>query len=105
MCHPFFDELRTGDQMMASGKSMPPLFDFTKEELSVKPDAIHHLVPESARSSLLDRGIDVNNFEPLSAEQSVLAAASNTALLVLADLASPCCSLALLLCRMRISLD
>lgn len=71
MCHPFFDELRTGDQMMASGKAMPPLFDFTREELSVKPELLHHLVPEFAKPSLLDRGIDVNNFEPLNAEQCV----------------------------------
>lgn len=31
MIHPFFDDLRLPDAKMASGKDMPPLFDFTRE--------------------------------------------------------------------------
>lgn len=69
MCHPFFDELRTGDQTMASGKPMPGLFDFTKEELSVRPDLIPKLVPEFAKPALLERGIDVDNFQPLTQDE------------------------------------
>lgn len=72
---------------MASGKPAPELFNFTKEgscghnwafsrahwflsrtELSIRPDLIHKLVPQSAEAKLLERGIDVNNFQPLSAE-------------------------------------
>lgn len=37
-------------------------------ELSIRPDLIHKLVPQSAEAKLLERGIDVNNFQPLSAE-------------------------------------
>lgn len=70
MCHPFFDELRTGDQTMASGKSMPPLFDFTREELSVRPDLIGRLVPDFAKGDLQQKqGIDIDNFQPLTEEQ------------------------------------
>ncbi|CAO1627592.1 unnamed protein product [Sympodiomycopsis kandeliae] len=68
MTHPFFDELRTGDSKMPNGRDMPPLFDFTREELSIRPDLIHKLVPEHARADLLARGIDVNNFEPVPLE-------------------------------------
>jgi len=68
MCHPFFDELRTGDQKMASGKPAPELFDFMKEELSIKPELNSKLVPAFAEAALKERGIDVHNFEPLSAE-------------------------------------
>lgn len=31
LCHPFFDELRTGDVRMPNGREMPPLFNWTKE--------------------------------------------------------------------------
>ncbi|CAO1630445.1 unnamed protein product [Parajaminaea phylloscopi] len=68
MTHPFFDELRSPDIKMPNGRSVPPLFDFTREELSVRPDLIHKLVPEFARSDLLSRGIDVNNFDPIPLE-------------------------------------
>lgn len=68
MTHPFFDELRSPDVKMPNGRDVPPLFDFTREELSTRPDLIHKLVPEFARSDLLARGIDVNNFEPIPLE-------------------------------------
>ena len=37
MCHPFFDELRDEDVVLSNGRPMPDLFNFTKEELSVRP--------------------------------------------------------------------
>lgn len=72
MCHPFFDELREGEYKMANGKPAPELFNFTKEELSIRPDLIHKLVPQSQEAKLLERGIDVNNFQPLSAESMLV---------------------------------
>jgi len=72
MCHPFFDELREGEYKMASGKPAPELFNFTKEELSIRPDLIHKLVPQNQEAKLLERGIDVNNFQPLSAESMLV---------------------------------
>lgn len=83
MCHPFFDDLRVPDVKMASGKEMPPLFNFTKEgestsplasgaladerlvELSIRPDLMSQLVPKHCEAELLSRGIDVNNFVPI----------------------------------------
>ncbi|CEH12755.1 glycogen synthase kinase [Ceraceosorus bombacis] len=68
LTQPFFDELRTGEGRMPNGRDMPPLFNFTKEELSIRPDLISKLVPPHAEAELLSRGIDVHNFTPLSPE-------------------------------------
>ncbi|GAA5965360.1 hypothetical protein JCM3765_004870 [Sporobolomyces pararoseus] len=65
MCHPFFDDLRVPDAKMPTGKDMPPLFNFTREELSIRPDLNRKLVPSHAEQELLSRGIDLNNFEPI----------------------------------------
>ncbi|GAA5894249.1 GSK family serine/threonine-protein kinase [Sporobolomyces salmoneus] len=65
MCHPFFDDLRVADAKMPTGKDMPPLFNFTREELSIRPDLNRKLVPSHAEQELLSRGIDLNNFEPI----------------------------------------
>ena len=68
LCHPFFDELRTGEARMPNGRELPPLFNWTKEELSVRPDLISRLVPQHAEAELLSRGIDVHNFQPIPLE-------------------------------------
>jgi glycogen synthase kinase 3 beta len=68
LCHPFFDELRTGDMRMPNGREMPLLFNWTKEELSIRPDLIHRLVPKQAEADLQSQGIDVNNFTPVPLE-------------------------------------
>ena len=91
MTHPFFDDLRTAEAKLATGKDMPPLFNFTREgrsflqltasrsrraketlltnatpaELSIRPDLIRQLVPSHCEAELASRGIDVNNFEPI----------------------------------------
>jgi glycogen synthase kinase 3 beta len=65
MCHPFFDDLRVADAKMPTGKDMPPLFNFTREELSIRPDLNRKLVPSHAEQELASRGIDLNNFEPI----------------------------------------
>lgn len=68
LCHPFFDELREEDVVLSNGRQMPDLFNFSREELSVRPDLISRLVPKRAEAALLQRGIDVHNFEPVPAE-------------------------------------
>lgn len=65
MAHPFFDELRQPDQKLPNGKNFPPLFNFTAEELSIRPDLRHKLVPAHAEAELRQRGIDINNFLPV----------------------------------------
>ncbi|GAA6059057.1 hypothetical protein JCM10212_001282 [Sporobolomyces blumeae] len=69
MCHPFFDDLRVPDAKMPTGKDMPPLFNFTREELSIRPDLNRKLVPSHVEPELASRGIDLNNFEPIPLEQ------------------------------------
>ncbi|KAH8917568.1 putative glycogen synthase kinase 3 alpha [Atractiella rhizophila] len=68
MCHPFFDELRLEETKMPNGKDLPPLFNFTAEELSVRPDLIQTLVPPHAEQGLLNAGIDIHNFNPIPLE-------------------------------------
>ncbi|GAA6001390.1 hypothetical protein JCM10207_006641 [Rhodosporidiobolus poonsookiae] len=69
MTHPFFDDLKVPDAKMPTGKDLPPLFDFTREELSGRPDLIPQLVPQFAEAELAARGIDVHNFQPIPLEQ------------------------------------
>ncbi|KAE8215318.1 hypothetical protein CF319_g492 [Tilletia indica] len=68
ICHPFFDELRTSEGRLPNGREFPPLFNWTREELSIRPDLISRLVPSQAEAELLSRGIDVHNFEPIPLE-------------------------------------
>jgi len=69
MCHPFFDELRQEGMRMPNGKDFPKLFDFTREELSSRPDLIRQLVPPHCILDLRSRGIDLDNFVPVPAEE------------------------------------
>jgi len=76
MCHPFFDELRDPntklpDSRNANGpiRDLPPLFDFTRHELSVAPNLNERLVPPHARAALAARGIDLHNFKPMTKEE------------------------------------
>ncbi|KAI9497680.1 kinase-like domain-containing protein [Zychaea mexicana] len=69
LCHPFFDPLRDPTARLPNGEPLPPLFDFSKHELSIRPDLIHRLVPPFYEQELYNRGIDVHHFEPLPADQ------------------------------------
>lgn len=69
MCHPLFNELRVETTSMPSGREMPPLFNFTREELSIRPDLNATLVPAWREPELRSRGIDIHNFTPIPLEQ------------------------------------
>ncbi|KAG6334931.1 hypothetical protein ID866_4148 [Astraeus odoratus] len=69
MIHPFFDELRAEGAKMPNGKDFPPLFDFTREELSVRPDLNRQLVPPHCEAELRSRSIVLDTFEPIPLEQ------------------------------------
>ncbi|CAE6468875.1 unnamed protein product [Rhizoctonia solani] len=69
MCHPLFGELRQEGTSMPSGREMPVLFNFTQEELSIRPDLNSTLVPSWREAELRSRGIDINNFTPIPLEQ------------------------------------
>eukprot|EP00158_Paraphelidium_tribonemae_P004580 Partr_v1_DN26845_c0_g1_i1_m40955 putative Glycogen synthase kinase len=68
MTHSFFDELRLPETKLPNGNNLPPLFNFTATELSVRPDLIGKLVPKHAEAALLSKGIDVHNFTPVKIE-------------------------------------
>ncbi|KAL1818553.1 hypothetical protein ACET3Z_013422 [Daucus carota] len=48
--HPFFDDLRQPDACLPNGKALPPLFDFTPQELSgASTELRDRLIPNHAR--------------------------------------------------------
>ncbi|CCO28037.1 glycogen synthase kinase 3 beta [Rhizoctonia solani AG-1 IB] len=69
MCHTLFDELRQEGTSMPSGREMPVLFNFTREELSIRPDLNPKLVPSWREPELRSQGIDIHNFTPIPLEQ------------------------------------
>ncbi|KAK9474003.1 kinase-like domain-containing protein [Dipodascopsis tothii] len=76
MCHPFFDELRDPATNLPDSRTptnpprdLPPLFNFSLHELSIRPDLNDKLVPAHIRPVLAAEGIDLDNFKPLTPEQ------------------------------------
>ncbi|KAL8281158.1 hypothetical protein RQP46_006516 [Phenoliferia psychrophenolica] len=66
MTHPFFDEIKAQGVLLPNGSPLPHLFNFTREELSVRPDLIRQLVPPHVEQQLYEeQGIDVSHFEPV----------------------------------------
>jgi len=43
--HPFFDELREPNNKLPNGRDLPPLFNFTQQELSIQPALNSRLIP------------------------------------------------------------
>ncbi len=43
--HDFFHELRNPSTTLPTGKSLPPLFDFTQHELNAAPELVQKLIP------------------------------------------------------------
>ncbi|KAG8985908.1 regulator of ime2 [Tulasnella sp. JGI-2019a] len=69
MCHPLFEELKQEGTRMPNGKDLPRLFDFTREELSIRPDLNRTLVPPHCEPELAARGIRLDGFVPIPLEQ------------------------------------
>jgi len=45
------------------------LFNFTRHELSIRPDLNQQLVPQHARAALRAQGLDIDSdFQPMNAE-------------------------------------
>ncbi|RYP79644.1 hypothetical protein DL770_006593 [Monosporascus sp. CRB-9-2] len=73
MVHPFFDELRDPNTKLPDSRhstgqlrDLPNLFDFNKHELSIAPHLNHKLVPAHMKAVLASRGLDIDNFTPMS---------------------------------------
>ncbi|KAI1377447.1 kinase-like domain-containing protein [Hypoxylon crocopeplum] len=76
MVHPFFDELRDPstklpDSRHSSGqlRDLPPLFDFSRHELSIAPQLNQKLVPPHVKTVLASRGLDIDNFTPMTKQE------------------------------------
>ncbi|KAJ3051233.1 regulator of ime2 [Rhizophlyctis rosea] len=69
MAHNFFDELRKPETRMPNGRELPPLFDFSPLELSIRPDLNRVLIPPHAEPALRARGIDLDKFVPVPIQQ------------------------------------
>ncbi|KAJ1559168.1 regulator of ime2 [Cladochytrium tenue] len=69
---PFFDELREPGTRMPSGRELPPLFDFSEMELSIRPDLNRTIIPPHAEAALRDQGIDLATFRPIRIQHAVL---------------------------------
>jgi len=79
MCHAFFDELRDPNTRLASGRELPPLFNFTREELGVQLSLARKLIPPHAMDDIVASGIDLDNFVPIKRlEPALVAERSNT---------------------------
>ncbi|KAI8907303.1 kinase-like domain-containing protein [Gorgonomyces haynaldii] len=72
VAHEFFDELRSPETKLPSGKELPALFNFSPLELSIRPDLVRKLVPPHAEPALLAQGIDVNKFQPVVIQKPVI---------------------------------
>ncbi|XP_073982048.1 glycogen synthase kinase-3 beta-like isoform X6 [Rhodnius prolixus] len=48
--HPFFDELREPNTRLPNGRSLPPLFNFTEQELNIQPSLNSILLPRSCNA-------------------------------------------------------
>jgi len=57
LAHPFFDELRDPNARLPNGKPLPPVFNFTDDELRrmVKLGLVKKLIPPHAMKKLGDR--------------------------------------------------
>jgi glycogen synthase kinase 3 beta len=95
MVHPFFDELRDPATKLPDSRhqtnqlrDLPALFDFSRHgkhfsspllaepltqksipELSIAPHLNHQLVPPHMRPILASRGLDIDNFTPMTAQE------------------------------------
>ncbi|KAK2073719.1 hypothetical protein P8C59_007975 [Phyllachora maydis] len=76
MVHPFFSELRDPstkfpDSRHQTGqlRDLPPLFDFSRHELSIAPNLNEQLVPPHMRPVLAAQGLDIDHFAPMSKDE------------------------------------
>lgn len=47
--YPFFDELRDSNTRLPNGRDLPPIFNFSAEELAIKPAVTQKLIPSHMR--------------------------------------------------------
>eukprot|EP00743_Colponemidia_sp_Colp-15_P001062 GILK01001172.1.p1 GENE.GILK01001172.1~~GILK01001172.1.p1 ORF type:complete len:428 (-),score=45.62 GILK01001172.1:267-1550(-) len=68
--HPFFDEIRDPNCRLPNGKPLPPLFNFTQEELDVAPEIAHLLVPQWYREQQAQQQAQMQVAAPAPTQQA-----------------------------------
>ncbi|KAH8646512.1 hypothetical protein BGZ61DRAFT_376784 [Ilyonectria robusta] len=81
--YPFFDELRDPSTKLSNSRyntgqvrELPPLFDFTRHELSIRPSLNPRLVLPHIRPILASKGLDIDNLTPLTRQEMLAKAVS-----------------------------
>ena len=75
MAHPFFDELRDPSTRLSPSQPLPPLFNFTEQELSQRPDLNRVLIPPHAEAALRQQlNLDLYLAPNAKAERNFMAA-------------------------------
>lgn len=77
LAHTFFDELRDPNTKLPDSRNpdaplrdLPPLFNFSRLELSIAPELNSKLIPPHAKEALLQNdSIDLDNFTPMTPEE------------------------------------
>ncbi|KAG2197659.1 hypothetical protein INT47_002366 [Mucor saturninus] len=69
LSHPFFNDMRDPDTRLPNGQPLPPVVNFSRQELSIRPDLIRQLVPPHYEQELFSRGIDIHHFDPIPLDQ------------------------------------
>jgi len=59
--HRFFDTLRDPKTKLPTGNGLPPMFDFTQQELNMNPEIIAKLIPDHAKNESKERDDDDDN--------------------------------------------
>jgi glycogen synthase kinase 3 beta len=59
--HSFFDELREQGTRLPSGRDLPPLFNFTQNEMNIAPSLNPTLIPSHFKNSALDMAATSSN--------------------------------------------
>jgi glycogen synthase kinase 3 beta len=59
--HRFFDTLRDPKTKLPTGNGLPPIFDFTQQELNMNPEIIAKLIPDHAKNESKERDDDDDN--------------------------------------------
>ncbi|ESN94404.1 hypothetical protein HELRODRAFT_68668, partial [Helobdella robusta] len=65
--HPYFDELRDPNTKYMGGRDLPPLFNFSPIELTIKPSLNNVLIP-SYLSQSMETNVETTGNDPLSTD-------------------------------------
>eukprot|EP00112_Aurelia_sp_Birch-Aquarium-sp1_P013769 Seg2937.1 transcript_id=Seg2937.1/GoldUCD/mRNA.D3Y31 product="Glycogen synthase kinase-3 beta" protein_id=Seg2937.1/GoldUCD/D3Y31 len=75
---PFFEELRDSNTRLPNGRELPPIFNFSAEELAVKPAMTQKLIPSHVRNQSVANSNNTTATQPTIDSSSTVDTSSNT---------------------------